>query len=314
MTDQSARTFSADFKRFFIRGLAVLLPTVLTLWILVQGYKFIDNAIAQPVNAGVRTAVTSLVKVWEPLRTRIDPTEAAVDAEIQTLKAAGGTAPVPDRQSIRDRLRAATVASWWTAHWYMDLIGLVVAIIAVYTAGRLLGGYFGRKIYVRIERLMTSIPFFKQVYPYVKRVVEFIFNEDKAIKFNRVVVVEYPRKGIWSLGFLTGESMRAVAEHAGDSVTVFIPHSPTPVTGYAMIVPRKDVIELDVSVEEAVMFVVSCGVLISSDQSMDHSGKARQFSAAVSARTASQRPLPGGGDGDSRPLARTGAADAGFDE
>jgi uncharacterized membrane protein len=150
----------------------------------------------------------------------------------------------------------------------MNLIGLVVAIIAVYIVGRLLGGFLGKRLYKHIERLITSLPVFKQVYPYVKQIVDFLFSDEKALKFNRVVVLEYPRKGIWSIGFLTGGTMRAIGDHAGDSVTVFIPSSPTPFTGYTITVPRTDVIEVPISVEEAIRFTVSGGVLIPDHQSI----------------------------------------------
>jgi len=148
----------------------------------------------------------------------------------------------------------------------MDLIGLVVAIIMVYFAGRLLGGYFGRRIYRRLESTIISIPGVKQVYPYVKQIVDFLFGEDRQVGFERVVVVEYPRKGIWSIGLLTGQAMKTVAERAGDSVTVFIPSSPTPFTGYTITLPRSEVYDLPITIDEALRFVVSGGVLLPSHQ------------------------------------------------
>jgi uncharacterized membrane protein len=260
MNDQSERTFNKDFKRFFVRGLAVLLPSVLTLWLLVHAYRFVDSAIASPINAGVRLAMIQTARVWDPLKRSFDPAEEQVDAEFAAQVTAGVRSP--DRAVIRERLRAAAIHAWWSDRWYLNVIGLLVAVVGVYTAGRLLGGYFGRKIQQRIERMIVSVPILKQVYPHVKRLVDFLFGQEKKLKFNRVVVVEYPRKGIWSVGFMTGGTMRAIAEHSGESVTVFIPSSPTPVTGYTITVPRRDVIDLPISVEEALMFVVSGGVLV----------------------------------------------------
>ena len=74
MSDHSARTFTGDFKRFFLRGLVVLLPTVLTLWIIVQLYLFVDYRIAEPINRGVRVAMVNTARVWLPLREIFDPT------------------------------------------------------------------------------------------------------------------------------------------------------------------------------------------------------------------------------------------------
>jgi len=266
MTDPAARTFKSDFKRFFLRGLVILLPTVLTLWIVVKAYQFVDSSIAQPINGGVRRAIVELAPYWEPVRKAIDPTEEELTSELVIRTT---STRKPTREQVLTELRAEKVQEWWKDHWYMDFIGLIVAIVAVYVAGRLLGGFFGRSIYARIERFITSLPVFKQVYPYVKQIVDFLFSDDKAIKFNRVVVVEYPRKGIWSLGFMTGGTMRAIARHSGDSVTIFIPSSPTPFTGYTITVPASDVIDVPVTVDEALRFVVSGGVLVPSTQRIE---------------------------------------------
>lgn len=265
MNDPAARTFSSDFKRFFLRGLVILLPSVLTLWIVVKAYQFVDSSIAEPINGGVRMTIVKLAPVWQPLRQLTDPTETELNEELARRLAIGNKIT---KEALVVEMRQATVARWWHDHWYMDLIGLVVAIVSVYVAGRLLGGFFGRSIYARIERFITSLPVFKQVYPYVKQIVDFLFSDDKAMQFNRVVAVEYPRKGIWSIGFMTGGTLRAIAKHSGDAVTVFIPSSPTPFTGYAITVARDEVIDLPITVDEALRFVVSGGVLVPTSQEM----------------------------------------------
>jgi uncharacterized membrane protein len=263
MSDPSARTFNADFKRFFVRGLVVLLPTVLTLWIAVKAYQFVDNAIAAPINGWVRTGMVQAAKTWRPLQIAFDPSESAIGLEEERQGTSGDEA---SRERIRSELRAAAIEQWWAARWYMDLIGLMVAIAAVYIVGRLLGGFVGRTFYRNIETILTRFPVFKQVYPHVKQVVDFLFSGEKRPRFNRVVVVEYPRQGIWSLGLLTGDTLKAIAEQAGDSVTVFIPSSPTPFTGYTITVPRRDVREVPISVDEALRFTVSGGVLVPDHQ------------------------------------------------
>lgn len=260
MSDSTPRTFGSDFRQFFLRGLVVLLPSVLTLWIVVKAYQFVDNTIAEPINSSVRAAMINGTKVWQPLRTTFEPTDAEVNEKWRALPATGQTEVGKTR--VRGELRAAAVNEWWAERWYMDLIGIAVAIIAVYVAGRLLGGYFGRKLYRRIEALIVSLPIFKQVYPSVKQVVDFLFAGERTVKFSRVVALEYPRKGIWSVGFMTGASMKDIGKHAGDCVTVFIPSSPTPFTGYTITVKTEDLIDLPITVEEALRFVVSGGVLL----------------------------------------------------
>ncbi|UCD76394.1 MAG: DUF502 domain-containing protein [Phycisphaerales bacterium] len=296
MADPSARTFTSDFKRFFLRGLVVLLPSVLTLWIVVKAYQFVDTTFAEPINRGVRLALTSTAKVYEPLRDIFDPTEEMVAQEManvpendirnlaeerlrgltpeerteEVLAEAMERARATKRAEITARLRTtkvkANVDAWWAEHWAMDLIGLAVAIVVVYIAGRLLGGFVGRRTYRKIEDFVVQLPIFKQVYPYIKQVVDFLFSDDQPIKFNRVVAVEYPRKGIWSIGFATGSPMRDLQARAGDVMTVFVPSSPTPFTGYTIAVPREDVIEMPISVEEAIRFAVSGGVLVPDHQ------------------------------------------------
>jgi uncharacterized membrane protein len=268
MSSPSKRTFSSDFRQFFVRGLVVLLPSVLTLWLVVKAYQFIDSAIAKPINGSLRLAMEKVTPHWKLLQ-EFQPSEAAIAAEYAARASAGRQ---PKRAQIEVDLRAANIEAWWDSHWPMDLIGIVVAIVAVYIAGRLVGGFLGRRIYRRLERLITSIPVFKQVYPYVKQVVDFLFSDEQPIKFNRVVVIEYPRRGIWSVGFLTGETMQSIADRAGDSVTVFIPSSPTPFTGYTITVPREEVIEMPISVEEAMRFAVTGGVLVPDHQVVRRGG------------------------------------------
>lgn len=272
-SNPSARTFSSDFKRFFVRGLVVLLPSVLTLWIVVKAYQFVDNAIAEPINGWVRVSMIHISSAWPPMRQYFDADHETIEAEYAAQTKAG--VRNVKRDKIRADLRAANVRNWWRERWYLNFIGIIVAIIAVYVAGRLLGGWFGRAIYRRLERFITALPVFKQVYPYVKQVVDFLFSDERPLKFNRVVVVEYPRKGIWSVGFLTGNTMRSIAGEAGDAVTIFVPSSPTPFTGYTITVPRSEVLELPISVEEAIRFAVTGGVLIPDHQLVKEGGHAR---------------------------------------
>lgn len=268
MPKSETRTFRSDFRRFFVKGLAVLLPTVLTLWILVKAYEFIDVTIAQPINGRIRFVIAQTTPHLEILQNNFDPSDKAVEKELAQLKAddvANATTA-----SVTKQLRAAKIMIWWQTRWYMNFIGIIVAILAVYIAGRLLGGFLGRRIQVKLERLLTSIPLIKQIYPYVKQVVDFLISDDRPLKFNRVIMVEYPRKGIWAVGLVTGEPMRVVQDHIsgvdGPGITVFVPSSPTPFTGYTITVARDSVIEIPITIDEALRFTISGGVLIPSNQ------------------------------------------------
>jgi len=253
-------------KQAFFRGLAVLLPSVLTLWLMVKAYQFIDSAIAEPINGGIRMIVVHTPSYF-PSATEffeIGPT----DVEINTA-AAEKEISITDEKQIKSLiidLRTISVDKWWDANRWMNLLGLLVAAVIVYISGRLVGGWLGRTAYKRIEKIMIAVPVIRKVYPYIKQLVDFLINDNETPKFSSVVAVQYPRKGIWSVGFLTGPTLQRLEEVAPNSVTIFIPSSPTPFTGYTITVPRADTLDLPISVEEAIRFSVSGGVLVPDHQ------------------------------------------------
>lgn len=253
-------------SRPFLRGLAVLLPSVLTLWLLVKAYQFIDSAIAEPINKGIRGAFIQIPKQFPELAKAlsIGPPQEELHAIAASKNIA--TSDVTAMQELSNTLFSDSVNSWWAEHPWMNLLGLVVAAIIVYICGRLVGGFLGRSIYRRLEKVMVAVPVIRKVYPYIKQLVDFLFSENDTPKFSGVVAVEYPRKGIWSVGFMTGESLKTIEEKLPDSVTIFIPSSPTPFTGYTITVSKKDTIDLPLTVEEAIRFAVSGGVLVPDHQ------------------------------------------------
>ncbi|MDZ4755030.1 MAG: DUF502 domain-containing protein [Phycisphaerae bacterium] len=263
MAESNDRTPRFGVKRAFLRGLAVLLPSILTLWILVAAYQFISRNIAEPINAAARSALAWGSASTGPLSGRFEPSAEAIDATIAD-RAIGSRTP-PSREAIAAELRSREVHRWWNDRWYTSLFGLVVALTFVYVAGRLVGGWLGRKLFSLMERVLISVPLVGQIYPHVKQIVGFFFSdggeEEKSMKFSKVVVVEYPRKGIWSIGLLTGTAMLAVENEAGDALTVFIPSSP-PLTGWTVTVPRDQVHELPITIDEALRYLVSGGVLV----------------------------------------------------
>jgi len=267
MTDEHPRSFWADFRLFFFRGLVVLLPTVLTLWILITAFEFVQRNIAEPINAGMRQTVIYVL----PHTVEADrlPDWFTVSADqVAQLKAEREreARPVMTETQLRNQARARNLKEWWDARWYLRHAGLVVAIILFYLAGRFLRGLIGRRIYARVENSFQRLPVVAQIYPHVKQVVDVLFGGGESgqrIKFNRVVCVEYPRRGIWTVGLLTGESMKQIESLMdAQGVTVFIPSSPTPFTGYTITVPRDEVHDLPITIDEALRFVVSGGVLV----------------------------------------------------
>jgi uncharacterized membrane protein len=225
-----AEGFGTHFKRFFLRGLAAVLPTVVTIFLIVWVFSAIHKYCGQYINKGGAELTTRLV-IWE---------SGAED---------------PDTIS---RIRSRAYTRWEKYYFW---VGFVLAIFGIYFIGRFLASFFGRFLWRMLEKTFIQLPLIKQIYPSVKQVTDFLLAERK-MEFSKVVAVEYPRKGIWSLGLVTNNAMRTLDESLeGRYVTVFIPSSPTPFTGYTITIRRTEVIDLPMSIDEALRFTISGGVI-----------------------------------------------------
>jgi len=228
-----ATGFGGDFRRFFFRGLAAMLPALLTVMIIVWVLQFVDIHVGVHVNKLVKWIVVQWISV----------------AGRHELSLRG-----PDVLWNR-------VKQFWE-DWQFNWVGFILSFVLIYVFGRFVASILGRAMWRLIERSFFRLPIVKQIYPSVKQVTDFLLAERK-MEFSRVVAVEYPRKGIWSLGLVTNEGMRTLCEVLGqDLVTVFVPSSPTPVTGYAITVQRSEVIDLPLSIDDALRLVVSGGVIM----------------------------------------------------
>ncbi len=251
-----------------MKGLAVLLPSVLTLWILWQAFVFVFDSVAAPINRWIRTGVIYamphvLSEPYRPEWYKVTPEQ--VRAYRRDNPAAASAETVSDSAVTLD-LREKNFAQYWSARWHLQAVGLLVAIVAIYVAGGVVGGFVGRRLYHRVERVIAQIPVFKQIYPHVKQVVELILG-DTPMAFNRVVMVQFPRPGAWVLAFVTGTSMRAMTDGLRrECLTVFVPTTPTPFTGFTLTVPVEDVIDVAISIDEAIRYVITGGVLVPEGQ------------------------------------------------
>ncbi len=146
---------------------------------------------------------------------------------------------------------------------------LIVFTTALYFLGRLFTFGLGRWFVHAFDRTILSIPLVNKVYGSVKQVTDFAFSE-REIEFNRVVAIQYPSEGIWSLGFVTGNSMAEIAAATGEPVlSVLMPTSPMPMTGFTVTVKRSEAIDLNMTIDEAIQFIVSCGVVVPPQQRND---------------------------------------------
>lgn len=140
-------------------------------------------------------------------------------------------------------------------------LGLIAVIIFLVVVGMLATNFLGR-FFVRIgENILDRLPVIRSLYGAIKQIFETVFaNQSEA--FREVIMVEYPRKGMWVIGFLTGKAKGEVQKKTkSDTVNVFVPTTPNPTSGFLLFVPEKDIIRMDMSVEEGLKLVVSAGIV-----------------------------------------------------
>lgn len=140
-------------------------------------------------------------------------------------------------------------------------LGFVVLVIIITFTGGLAKHYLGKKLILIGEKILNKIPILNGIYNTTKQIMESITNKEKSA-FRKVVLVQYPRAGIYSPGFLTGDTPVEALDKTGKNlVNVFIPTSPNPTTGYLVFVPLEEVIILDMSVEDGFKLLISAGVI-----------------------------------------------------
>ncbi|MHB8536095.1 MAG: DUF502 domain-containing protein [Sulfuricaulis sp.] len=140
-------------------------------------------------------------------------------------------------------------------------LGMVLTAIIVLVTGVIVTNLFGMQLVNIGERLLQRIPLVRSIYASVKQVTQSLFSSGKS--FRKVVLVEYPRKGMWSLAFQTGAGAGEISSKTGKSISnVFIPTTPNPTSGFFLMVPHEDVIELDMSIDDGLKMLLSVGVVI----------------------------------------------------
>ena len=139
--------------------------------------------------------------------------------------------------------------------------GLVLAVVVVLLTGLLVTNLIGRRLVVWGEDLLNRIPIVRTVYGGVKSFAESVLSQSNS--FRTVVMLEYPRVGVWSIGFLTAEDVPEVTEKLGEPhVAVYISVALNATAGYLVIVPKREVVELDMSVDAAMKMIITCGVVV----------------------------------------------------
>jgi uncharacterized membrane protein len=139
-------------------------------------------------------------------------------------------------------------------------LGALLAFLIVLVTGLLVTNLIGRHLVELWEELLQRIPLVRSIYSSVKGLAESVFSQDSA--FRKVVIVPYPHPGVWSMGFLTAENLPDISAKTGvPCACVFIPTTPNPTGGFIVIVPRAQVIDLDMNVDAAMKMIVTLGVV-----------------------------------------------------
>ncbi len=256
---------SRRVKSYFLHGLAVLLPTILTIWLFVWSYTFIQRNFSVHINRGLVRIVALVTNESVEISdkeviayvVKAKPELEGKDAEL----AIHAKRPEMRRKARIQKLEASLQKTW--VHGPGAIVGFLTAVIVVCVVGALLASYVGRSLWRTVEKFIMNTPILRSVFPYVKQITDFLLTaEEQKQLFSRVVAVEYPRKGIWSLGFVTGAGLEKVVRNVRrEFLTVLIPTSPTPFTGFVITVQKRLTIDLDMSIEEALRFIVSGGVI-----------------------------------------------------
>lgn len=163
----------------------------------------------------------------------------------------------------------ATARHLVPAAWYPDIaipgLGLLVVFLCLILIGALTAGLMGRMFLRASERILNGMPVVRSLYGAIKQILETVLAQ-RATAFRKVVLVEYPRHGIWAVGFVSGSTQGEVKRELDrGTVNVFLPTTPNPTSGFLLFVPESDVIELSMSIEEGIKLVVSGGIVSPND-------------------------------------------------
>jgi uncharacterized membrane protein len=141
-------------------------------------------------------------------------------------------------------------------------LGIVLTAVIVIGTGMIVTNLFGQQLFKWGEQLLNRIPLVGAIYGSVKKLTETVFS-GSGKSFRRVVLVQYPRTGMWTLAFLTGAGAAEVDARTGhETVNVFVPTTPNPTSGFMLVLPRKEVMELEMSVEDALRMILSVGSVV----------------------------------------------------
>lgn len=267
---------SNAFRRAVLRGLGVVMPPLLTIVIFLWVGRTVQDYVLTPVSHGVRNTLASGMARGVP--EELSGPRPTVDGATYVRLPSGSYVPVNVYNVVNanpgdNRVVQTTVGFYrryvevrYLQPWVVIPVTLFAFILVLYLLGKFLAAGIGRVFWNLFEQGIVRLPLIRNVYSSVKQVTDFVFNESE-IQYTRVVGVEYPRKGIWAIAFVTSEGLIDVSDAAGEPIlTLLLPSSPMPVTGWTVMVRKSEVIDLEMTIDQAFQFIVSCGVVVPPQQ------------------------------------------------
>jgi len=295
MTKRKAKTpsdgpLARPIRTAMLRGLAVVLPPLLTIALFLWAFGLIRQHVYDRVYGWTRDVV-----VWnlDAIRSENELPEQelrnqkqaeanpALEDLLQYRKVINGKTTYVDRSVYEymenhKRVESMPETAKEICRRYVELRYLPPVkaisyflcgfILVLYLLGKFMAAGAGRFFYGSFERGITRVPFVRNVYSSVKQVSDFLLS-DQQIEYSRVVAVEWPRKEMWCLALVTGSGLKEVKTAIGEEVlSMLIPTSPFPMTGFTVSVKKSETIDLDITIDQAIQFIVSCGVVVPSSQ------------------------------------------------
>jgi uncharacterized membrane protein len=277
---------TSSWRRAVWRGSSIIAPPLVTLLLLIWIMSAVEQYVLLPLESAARTMLvwtTSDILETPPVGADLlveDAPEKGFRYEgVKYVQPPIGRKFLPDYIIGRvdanlDMLpaqmqRPLSASNYYNAYvklrymprWFTIPLLLLLLLSVLFFVGRFLAAGVGRIFVNALERIVNQLPVVRNLYSSVKQVTDFVLTE-RDIEFTRVVAVEYPRVGIWSLGFVTSDSLPQLRSALGEEmVTIFVPTSPMPMTGFTINVRKREAIDLELTIDQAVQFIVSCGVV-----------------------------------------------------
>jgi uncharacterized membrane protein len=197
------------------------------------------------------------------------------------------------------------LATWWVASTLINLIdrillvlpteyrpstllgfnlpglGVILALVVLFLTGLLLANFLGRQVVALWEAILNRIPLVNSMYSGIKQLLETFLSHDSR-SFRKVLLVEYPSKGLWTLAFLAGDPVGEIQQKtASEVLTIYVPTAPNPTSGYVIFVPKEEAVELDMSVEDAMRMIVSLGMVVPAPNKADAAARLAALAAPL---------------------------------